>query len=476
LGQLEILVPIRHAVANHPRAMRKPKIGKPTVVALAKPDRQALVVRHNKLIESRHSLTLIERRFLLWLVSQIKRDDEDLKIYQVRVADWVEFSGLKKTDNPYKEAATLVDRLAVRNTTIHDEKAERYTVYPWFSYMSYHYGEGCMEASLNPKLKPFLLQLKEQYTSITLEYALLLKSVYAGRIYDLLKQYQAVGERIIDLKELKAMLELGSKYSNFKDFRRRVLDISHDEINAKTDLRMSWQPIKTGRKVTAIHFKFKVVKPQVTLNNREETNQDTQRVFKRLCKHGIEENAARTIIADYDDEYITFHIDLLETKLRDGKANIKSPAGWLVKALKTDHRNPQSLFQKEEAEKRKQAEQQRRKRQYLEQEIERIEQSHGAMLKQESRKLLAALPDQDCQKFDKSFVASLRAGGNTQNQTADKFEAGERDNPFVNIAYMIFTQNHFAPQFPDIVQYAKDQNASTEAIRHFESLQLKQAA
>jgi plasmid replication initiation protein len=109
--------------------------------------------------------------------------------------------------------------------TLHTVGPMSHSFFPWFHRIDYKWGEGVIEAILHPELKPYLLQLKEQYTAITLEYALLLRSSYAHRIYDILKQYQHVGTRTIMVTDLREMLEIRSReYPKYADFRRRVLE------------------------------------------------------------------------------------------------------------------------------------------------------------------------------------------------------------------------------------------------------------
>ena len=44
---------------------------------------------------------------------------------------------------------------------------------------------------------------------------------------------------------------------NFKDFRRYVLEVATKEINLYTDIEVSWQPIKKGKKVVQVKFDIK---------------------------------------------------------------------------------------------------------------------------------------------------------------------------------------------------------------------------
>ena len=84
--------------------------------------------------------------------------------------------------------------------------------------------------SFDPQLKPYLIQLKSHFTSIELRYVIHLQSVYAMRIYELLKQYRKIGERVLPIVELRHMLGiLPHKYQYINDFRRYAIDIAQRE-------------------------------------------------------------------------------------------------------------------------------------------------------------------------------------------------------------------------------------------------------
>ena len=60
----------------------------------------------------------------------------------------------------------------------------------------------------------------------------------------------------VDL-ELRALLATKDAHPRFADFRRKVLDKAVSEINSKTDLEVSWEPVKKGRSVAGIKFFIK---------------------------------------------------------------------------------------------------------------------------------------------------------------------------------------------------------------------------
>nr|WP_328732313.1 replication initiation protein [Halomonas azerica] len=87
-------------------------------------------------------------------------------------------------------------------------------------------------------------------------------SRYAIRVYELLVQWRRRGHREVDIEWLRRALGVGDKYSNFKDFRRRVIEPAVQQVNERSPLDVSWEERKTGRRVSHVTFYFDE-KPEV---------------------------------------------------------------------------------------------------------------------------------------------------------------------------------------------------------------------
>ena len=83
-----------------------------------------------------------------------------------------------------------------------------------------------------------------------------MKSAFSVRIYELVKSYAYHKCKTFEINELKRLLMVDNvkSYNNFKDFRRKVLEVAQKEINRLTDLNISYEPITKGRKVVKIKF------------------------------------------------------------------------------------------------------------------------------------------------------------------------------------------------------------------------------
>ena len=230
------------------------------LIKVDKVNKNAVATMHNKFIEARYKLTLEEQRIFLSLISLIQPDDEDFKDYKISVKAISELIGTKHK-NMYRVLDEATDRLMQRIIKIEaiDENDKKiFKKFAFISYAEYKEGEGYLIISIDKHLKPYLLQLKEQFSKVPLKYLFKLRSTYAVRLYELLKQYENTGYRVDYLLDLREMLGVEeNEYKRFSDFEKRVLKQAIEEINEKTDLEVSYKKKKTGRKITHIEFEIR---------------------------------------------------------------------------------------------------------------------------------------------------------------------------------------------------------------------------
>ncbi len=84
-----------------------------------------------------------------------------------------------------------------------------------------------------------------------------MKSSYSKRIYLLLKEYGKFGTRIFNLEELMDILQVPKSFRAYGEFKKKVLKRAEADINLHTDLLISFEEKKIGRKVNEIVFTIK---------------------------------------------------------------------------------------------------------------------------------------------------------------------------------------------------------------------------
>lgn len=80
----------------------------------------------------------------------------------------------------------------------------------------------------------------------------------------------------INLIELKELLNCNAeRYSQFKFFNAEILKKANNEINEKTDLKYTYEPVKRGRKVSEIRFTVETLldNAQLTFDDLDEKEQ-----------------------------------------------------------------------------------------------------------------------------------------------------------------------------------------------------------
>lgn len=125
----------------------------------------------------------------------------------------------------------------------------------WIDKVRIDEGRARMTITLDPVLKPHLVQLKTLYTTMDVTYTMLMRSTYSIRIYELCKSYQslylkkkAAGEPLV--WNLSMLYEQLSYTANrWSDFRRLALEKAKAEINEKTDIIFNYDVYeKRGRR------------------------------------------------------------------------------------------------------------------------------------------------------------------------------------------------------------------------------------
>ena len=86
----------------------------------------------------------------------------------------------------YDHLKQSINKLVEKTFTIPEK--DGLLVISIFSSAKYFYKNGLIELEFSPKMRPYLLNLKETFTSYRAENVLTLKSFYSIRIYELLKQ------------------------------------------------------------------------------------------------------------------------------------------------------------------------------------------------------------------------------------------------------------------------------------------------
>ncbi|HDR4738272.1 TPA: replication initiation protein [Bacillus cereus] len=253
-----------------------------------------IVSKSNTLIEANSRLNLVEQKILLCLASNIEPNDRDFKTYTFPIKQFHDLLGLNGSTK-YTELSKITKELLSK--VIEIRVGEELIQVSWLSSAIYNRNKGTIDMRFDPLLKPFLLELSSKFTSYRLANVVKLKSTYAIRIYELLKQYEDLRERTISLENLRYYLDAMDVYPHYANFKQRVLKPSQKELNKKTDISFEFEEIKLGRKVKKIRFIIRAQKRKDSdlvhfekkLDKFQQPNTFEQKIkrFEERCKEKV---------------------------------------------------------------------------------------------------------------------------------------------------------------------------------------------
>ncbi|MCR6465160.1 replication initiation protein [Bacillus paranthracis] len=294
-----------------------------------------MVTKSNTLIQTKYKLTTSEQKILLTLASMIQKDDSEFKSYTLSIADFSNLLGVK-SNNRYTELRKITAGLMSKNLEIDSE--DKLIQTPWLSHVTYHKKKGLIEMRFASDLKPFFLELKKNFTSYRLANIAKLKHSYSIRMYELLKQYQKIGERSFDYITLLEHLGVAqSGYNaNYGGFKARVLKPIQKELEKKTDIKFEFEETKVARKVVSLRFIIK--KTDIELPTEQE--------FRALASIKPDIDVVREHLASYDlnasDEIISGWLTHgLEKTMKilnfaTEEKSIRNPVGFVIYAYRNN--------------------------------------------------------------------------------------------------------------------------------------------
>jgi hypothetical protein len=296
------------------------------------------VTKSNDLIQSTHRLTLQENRIISTLISMVEPTDEHFKIYKFSVKEFQDMIGVKGNMHDYLKRIVT----GLQEKTLEIPTGESTLVVNWLASAEY-FDDGFIELEISNKLKPYLLGLKERFTSYHLQYIIKLNSFYSMRLYELLKQYQFIkyNTKRVELDTLRNWLGFidkdREKYIQYGHFNAKVLKVAEKEINEKTDITFSYTEIKEGRKVVAIEFKIQSKAAlSIEAGNKGLPNPENEKDLRnKLLSLGVSNLQIKKILYEIPEEQILRNIAYVMSKKEAGE--IKKEGGFTYKAIIEDY-------------------------------------------------------------------------------------------------------------------------------------------
>lgn len=302
------------------------------------------VVKSNKMIQGKYKMSTLEQKLVLTLCSKITSDSDMFTEFTMTVNEFANFLGVDNKD--YEFNRTLKKKCKSLNNkdiemNIGTKENPDWLFFHWFEYIRYIPGTATIKMKFSPVLEPYLLNLKETYTKYKLGYVINFKCEYSFRIYEIMKQWETVGERTLTIDELREILMLdNSKYEKYSHLKSKVIQKAVEEINKYSDIKIILEKEEKERtKVVGLTFSIHKNDYRYPIDNwleyeeyQKKTKKELQQVLTNLmiARYKV---ALRDTTTDLFSKETIFEL-VMELKNNEYENNsIKYPIPYFTKVL-----------------------------------------------------------------------------------------------------------------------------------------------
>jgi len=185
--------------------------------------------------------------------------------------------------------------------------------------------------------RPYLFELKDNFTYMQLKAVLSCSSKFAKRLYALACQWRTAGTKEMTISDLKEMLYLKDpkgkekeQFERISEFQSKVLDVAKRQINEQTDIKFDYKLRKRGRSYHYIKlFVNYTDNPQLQIDFKDPP--EFLKKIRAITACGVHEDAARTIASNqkHFNDFTVLH-DQMIAGMQKGTKIIDDPAIYIV--------------------------------------------------------------------------------------------------------------------------------------------------
>lgn len=197
-------------------------------------------------------------RTLAWMFAQLNQD-KNIFTYSITREQFkkilkVPASSLKREINK------VCEELSSHFVKVEDAEYDDYV--PLAGKVRYHKSDSTVEFKFNPELKEYLVEIKKSFSKYNFKAVLTLRNTYSFYMYLLSKRFLHSTQNLyvvdVSLEDFKHALGCAGKYSQYGGFKDKVLEPLKEEFeqNPEIDIIFSFEPLKTGNKVTHVNLCF----------------------------------------------------------------------------------------------------------------------------------------------------------------------------------------------------------------------------
>ena len=350
-----------------------------------------VVTKSNDLILSKYKCSsVLEAKVLTICLTRIQMAGET-PYAKISIGEIKHLLCEEKDDkNIYTRVKKISQDMTSRNIFIENTKKNEFVSFTLVPVAKYK--DGILELKFNSEVTPFILNLKQNFTTYGISNIIKLKSTTSLRLYEILRKevfritesepYAVVEYSLSELKALLGMLDLSENdMSNMRDrglswedieakaspnkslrynmFKTRVLEKAQTELREKTDIRFDFEAVKAGRGAKVKSIIFTICKNEsgnlpdellIYLDHNGLTKKDLDTLYKEANEDSMKVIAA--IVAADEQKYLSNYVGWIRTAIREefakpietlhGDAERASAVRQQINAYEEEKANPNS--------------------------------------------------------------------------------------------------------------------------------------
>ena len=330
--------------------------------------------KSNILISAKYQSTILENKLLALALSNLSVTDTGEITFRMS-AGRIRKILHGNSGSFYNQLNKAADSMTGRKIGYNDPELKK------FEYMVIiihsEYDKGYMTIDFNPMMKEYLIEMKGNYTKLSLPVMMRFNSVYAFRLYEFLRSRAYTPKNIkfpssrddfftisATMSELKLILGvvnaadekvkniLNNKknpdydaaveaatekgFTSNADFKRRVVNVAVEEINKKSDITVSYDTDRTpSHEITGFIFtvRFKPEEEQeITMEEKEEIQEMISDLIDQPLK--IRDIKAIAEAADYNYETVEKTYQKIIEAYGEDCDGIGNFVGFFINAIK----------------------------------------------------------------------------------------------------------------------------------------------
>ena len=351
------------------------------------------ITRSNELITSKFSSTLVENKLMVLSLKKARFDEMGRPIATITTEEIRELTGVRG-NSLYRTLRNAAARMIGRTLYLENKEPGSPRSFKFLNLIHYaEFKDGLFTVAFTPETKNYISGLKSNFTTMSIPILFKFSRNGSFRCYEILKSHAYMIDKknnpyavnyslsqlkmelnCVNLEESKIKhvliseedpdfdhivnnLAIEKKFSNWTDFRRRILDPAMKEICEVSDLFCTYEPIRAGLggKIRGVRFYIQrnVGQDSLIWNPTEDENEnpagemeispEMQRsmmidlVKKIISDISISDKDAIVLLKASDND-----LDKIEAsyELAKKQPHIKNFIGWMKKAIEEGYEEP----------------------------------------------------------------------------------------------------------------------------------------